>query len=292
MKKEFICTAILIIIASGNNIFAQEPIRAEQVMQALTQAYPRQIERVEFRNGDWAVLLRDTWYYYAEGRILPHNLRANAANYSHQPFYSIPAQLAEWQTPSPEEAERYRNFGNNRNQNPPRRSPLFFDDLWQSRSRSESYDRVKTIRFLGNTVNVHYMILENLSLVEAHIQSAARTDPQVQTWINSISRLEGWLWRDIAETVSRSYHAYGLAIDIIPRSYGGREAYWLWTTNHRPDWWNVPYSQRYHPPQAVIAAFERYGFIWGGHWPIYDTIHFEYRPEILILSGRPPETRR
>jgi hypothetical protein len=292
MKRTIIFAAILLMIASGNNIFAQEQPRAEQVMRSLAQAYPRQIERAEFRNGDWAVLLRDTWYFYAEGRILLQYLIANAASYNHQPFYSIPAQLPEWQTPSPEEAERYRNFGNNRTQNPPRRSPHFFDDLWQARSRSESYDRVKTIRFLGNTVNVHYMILENLSLVEARIRADARVNPQVQTWINNISRLEGWLWRDIAATESRSYHSYGLAIDIIPRSYGGREAYWLWTLNHRPDWWNVPYSQRYQPPQAVITAFETYGFIWGGHWPIYDTIHFEYRPEILILSGRPPEMRR
>jgi hypothetical protein len=25
--------------------------------------------------------------------------------------------------------------------------------------------------------------------------------------------------------------------------------------------------------------------VWGGKWMLFDTIHFEYRPEILILSG-------
>jgi hypothetical protein len=35
-----------------------------------------------------------------------------------------------------------------------------------------------------------------------------------------------------------------------------------------------------------------YGFIWGGKWLFFDTMHFEYRPEILILSGMPPEIRR
>ena len=27
--------------------------------------------------------------------------------------------------------------------------------------------------------------------------------------------------------------------------------------------------------------FERHGFIWGGKWHHYDTMHFEYRPELL-----------
>ena len=270
----------------------QEQTRAEQVVRALAEAYPQQIERVEFRNNDWAVLLRGTWYYYAGGRMLPANLLPNIANYSPQPFYNYQAELPPWRAPTQEEAARFSAMANNRSQNPPRRSPHFFDDLWRARNRNEAYDRVKTLRFLGNSVTVHHLILENLSLVEEHILAAARVDRQVQTWISNISSLEGWMWREIADTHSRSFHSYGLAIDIIPRSYGGREAYWLWASNHRPDWWNIPYSQRHHPPQAVIKAFETYGFIWGGKWLYFDTIHFEYRPEVLILNGMPPETRR
>jgi len=289
--KKVLYTLILIILAAPN-IFAEEQTRAEQVTRALARAYPRQIQQVEFRNGDWAVLLRDTWYFYAEGRMLPENLTAKASDYNRLPFYSLPAELPEWVRPNKEEEERFRNFANNRRQNRLRRPAYFFDDLWQAGSRSESYDRVKTIRFLQHPVTVHYLILEHLSLVEMQITSDARNDPQVQEWVNSISRLEGWSWRDIAETQSRSYHSYGLAVDIIPKSYNGMEAYWLWTISRREDWWNIPYSQRYHPPQAVIAAFEKYGFIWGGKWSIFDTIHFEYRPEILILSGRPPEIQR
>jgi hypothetical protein len=37
-------------------------------------------------------------------------------------------------------------------------------------------------------------------------------------------------------------------------------------------------------PDAVVAAFERHGFVWGGKWLFFDTMHFEYRPEILILA--------
>jgi hypothetical protein len=34
-----------------------------------------------------------------------------------------------------------------------------------------------------------------------------------------------------------------------------------------------------------VDIFERHGFIWGGKWAHYDTMHFEYRPELLGMSG-------
>jgi hypothetical protein len=34
----------------------------------------------------------------------------------------------------------------------------------------------------------------------------------------------------------------------------------------------------------VIRIFEEEGFIWGGKWAMYDTMHFEYHPELLLLS--------
>lgn len=34
-------------------------------------------------------------------------------------------------------------------------------------------------------------------------------------------------------------------------------------------------------PQALIDIFEKHGFIWGGRWYHYDTMHFEYRSEII-----------
>ena len=40
-------------------------------------------------------------------------------------------------------------------------------------------------------------------------------------------------------------------------------------------------------PAEVIDIFERHGFIWGGKWSHYDTMHFEYRPELL---NTPPVT--
>jgi hypothetical protein len=281
--------------ASGpapDHLQGEQTDRAEQVIKALFAAYPKQIEKIESRNGDWALLLRGTWFYFAGGKILPENLLGSASNINPQPFYNYQKELPAWKAPSVEEAARYSEMANNRNQNPLRRSPHFFDALWRISSRDEAYQRVKTIHFLGKPVNVHYLIMENLVLVEEQILTAAKADPQVQAWVSGISTLEGWTWRDIAQIQSRSFHAYGLAVDLLPKSLGGKETYWLWAMRKKPEWWNISYNERYHPPAAVIKAFETYGFVWGGKWLFFDTMHFEYRPEILILGGMPPETRR
>ena len=265
--------------------------RAEQVMKALAAAYPRQIDQVEFRNNDWAVFLRGHWFYFADGKILREDLIANAASFNRHPFYSYPAELPAWKPPTPEQEERYRNFVKNRTANPPKRSPLFFDDLWRIHDRNEALSRMQTFRLFGKNIIVHYLILEELALVEEHILAAGKKDSKVQKWIDTVDIAETWNWRIIAETQSRSFHSYGLALDFLPKKLE-QHSYWVWTTREREDWWNVPYSERYHPPDAVIKAFEKFGFTWGGKWNEYDTMHFEYRPEILILNGISPETRR
>jgi hypothetical protein len=263
--------------------------RAEQIMKALSAAYSDRLGQAEFRNGDWAIPLGENWYYYAGGRLLPEELLFMASDYDPQPFYNYPPELPPWKEPSAEEAARLREMANNRSRDTSKRSQHFFDEIWRAHNKAEAYDRVKSIRFLGHTVMVHYSIMEELALVEERIRAAAKTDSQTRLWMNGISTVDSWNWRSIADTRSRSFHAYGAAIDILPKSLGGKETYWLWAagSNKRGEWWTVPYSRRFHPPPAVIKAFEAYGFIWGGKWLFFDTMHFEYRPEILILNGIP-----
>ena len=66
-------------------------------------------------------------------------------------------------------------------------------------------------------------------------------------------------------------HAYGAAIDLN-LAYSD---YWLWEKG-------APYRNRV--PDAIVAIFERHGFIWGGKWQHFDTMHFEYRPELIGLG--------
>ena len=269
------------------------PTRAELVMRALHMAYPREITAVEFRDGDWAVLMHDVWYFYAEGRLLYEDIRENAGSYRSQTFYRYSAELAPF-TPRVVTTGGGNNSGGGGGgggTTQPRvvlgRSS-FLDDLWQSRNRDESYSNLRTVRFLSHSVRIHYKIVDALAAVEAKILDEARTDRTVQTWINNLAVPESWSWRNIAASESRSLHSYGVAIDLLPRSLGRLQTYWLWTSQYRSDWYNVPYEERYHPPDAVIKAFEAYGFTWGGKWQTFDTMHFEYRPDILILSDMPP----
>ena len=36
----------------------------------------------------------------------------------------------------------------------------------------------------------------------------------------------------------------------------------------------------------IRAACERHGFVWGGKWLHFDTMHFEFRPELLHPACR------
>jgi hypothetical protein len=79
--------------------------------------------------------------------------------------------------------------------------------------------------------------------------------------------------RAVADTGQTSMHAWGAAIDINT-AYSD---YWLW---HRGGDGALPAYVNRIPPQ-IVAAFQRHGFIWGGRWAHFDTMHFEYRPELL-----------
>jgi D-alanyl-D-alanine carboxypeptidase len=81
--------------------------------------------------------------------------------------------------------------------------------------------------------------------------------------------------RSVADTEQRSMHAWGAAIDINPAF----SDYWRW---HRSAGAVPAYVNRI--PLEVVAVFERHGFIWGGRWAHFDTMHFEYRPELLTSS--------
>ncbi len=84
----------------------------------------------------------------------------------------------------------------------------------------------------------------------------------------------GFNWRVIAGEIRRSPHSFGIAFDIKP-SVGD---YWKWhmDSNGEPD------RYRNRVPMEIVSIFEKHGFIWGGKWYHYDTMHFEYRPELLI----------
>ena len=79
--------------------------------------------------------------------------------------------------------------------------------------------------------------------------------------------------RTIAGTKRLSVHAFAAAIDINVKATD----YWRWSKPGK----NGVLKWRNKIPVEVVRIFERHGFIWGGRWYHYDTMHFEYRPELI-----------
>jgi len=82
--------------------------------------------------------------------------------------------------------------------------------------------------------------------------------------------------RPIAGTNRPSAHGFGIAIDIA----AAHSHYWQWS---KPDA-NGRIAYRNEIPWEIVRVFETHGFIWGGKWYHYDTMHFEYRPELLMTA--------
>ncbi len=74
--------------------------------------------------------------------------------------------------------------------------------------------------------------------------------------------------RAVADTGQPSMHGRGAAIDLNTKF----SDYWAWRRG-------AGFINRM--PAEIVDIFERHGFIWGGRWSHYDTMHFEYRPELL-----------
>ncbi|MBO4826372.1 MAG: M15 family metallopeptidase [Prevotella sp.] len=82
-------------------------------------------------------------------------------------------------------------------------------------------------------------------------------------------------WRKVRGANRQSAHSYGIAIDINTVF----SDYWLWKNPNCTETDTLIYQNRI--PKEIVNVFEKYGFIWGGRWYHYDTMHFEYRPELL-----------
>jgi len=116
--------------------------------------------------------------------------------------------------------------------------------------------------------------------VNEHLQAVAQelvAHPHLRPYVTNIGGT--FNWRPIMGTQRMSPHSFGIAIDLNTR----RSEYWKW--DHKDNWQldsvEINLKWRNSVPLEIVEIFERHGFIWGGKWFHYDTMHFEYRPEML-----------
>jgi D-alanyl-D-alanine carboxypeptidase len=127
---------------------------------------------------------------------------------------------------------------------------------------------VVDVTFLGQKLKVHRKVVPRFAAVEARLKEAVAKDAKLSPFLQGIGGT--FNWRNIAGTDRPSAHSWGVSMDInVKRSH-----YWRWAKDATVTWKN-------EIPQVIVDAFESQGFIWGGRWYHYDTMHFEYRPELL-----------
>src|SRR5262245_8425178 len=83
--------------------------------------------------------------------------------------------------------------------------------------------------------------------------------------------------RQIANTSRLSVHAFAAAIDINDK----QADYWEFLKDRSGN-----FTWRNRVPGAIGDIFERHGFIWGAKWFHVDSMHFEYRPELIALANQ------
>jgi peptidoglycan LD-endopeptidase CwlK len=85
-----------------------------------------------------------------------------------------------------------------------------------------------------------------------------------------------YCYRVIKDTDRLSMHSFGIAIDLAPNTTQ------YWKDEASSETAKIGYKNTM--PLSIVRIFEKHGFIWGGRWYHYDTMHFEYRPELLASS--------
>ncbi|MDR2784731.1 MAG: M15 family metallopeptidase [Treponema sp.] len=278
---------------------------AEDMVKLFAVAYGGRVGPAVFQDGDWTFEMDGVRWYYAQGRFLSGEDAERPEGFRPQFLYRYspeppggPDEISPWRYTANQILSRRQSSVSRmpyRLYSDPGaiRSPLF-ETIWQARSKEEAFSHQRLISFLGRSVQIHQDIVSPLNRVEARIQKLAKNDPEIRQWIGNLQSITGWNWRNVAGSTSRSFHAYGAAVDLLMKVQPGMETYWQWTAAKGIDWRSIPAEKRQNPPVAAIRAFEEQGFIWGGRWARYDTMHFEYHPELLILgTGRddmPPQT--
>ncbi len=285
--------ALLILLLATMRLAAQnapllswEQSNGRRHLQLLQQSYPQTIQEVQYRDNDWAIKVNDRWFYWSNARLLPQEARADWEQYLSIRFYNYYRGPPRLPRLSSEQIANLRRYLLRRPASALRRHNGFLDALYGISDQSGAQRRMINLTFLGKRVRVHPYLQAPLARVEQGIARQAQIDPVVAQFVSNIHEVSGFFWRTISGTAARSYHSYGSAVDLLFDSYAGKHVYWRWSQERGvEDWWSIPLAERWSPPLAIIDIFEREGFVWGGKWLLFDTLHFEYRPEILALVG-------
>lgn len=154
------------------------------------------------------------------------------------------------------------------------RNDELFKKIYGS-SKEKVREKLVKVKWCPKLANKDVLItsVNNVHLKLDSLSKELDNHPEFKKYVQNIGGT--FNWRVISGTKRMSAHSYGIAIDINVK-YSN---YWQWDCNCKDENADLVYKNKI--PIELVVIFEKYGFIWGGNWYNYDTMHFEYRPELL-----------
>lgn len=230
------------------------PSDMKAASKALVEAYPDFIERI----ADNRVIFNDgTSLTYDDGRVKDFGTLLDDGDI--EDMFFVPYD------PSGNQPEYLHDAGRSRNE-------ALFKKMYGNSAAAVRRNLVK-VAWFGKTVDFTAIngAADSLRKVAAELEHY----PQLKKYLASSGT---FYWRPVRGAKRLSAHSYGIAFDIaVPYS-----DYWLWKNKNAGETDRIEYANRF--PREIVEIFRRHGFIWGGAWYHFDTMHFEFRPEILHYS--------
>lgn len=154
------------------------------------------------------------------------------------------------------------------------RNEAFFMKIY-GKSQAHVRANLTEIIWCPTLVNQRILVNKKNNVSKRFIALSNELDqhPEFKKYLTNIGGT--FNFRKINGTNRLSMHSFGITIDInISESN-----YWQWDCACTNETGVRGFKNRI--PIALVLIFEKHGFIWGGRWKHYDTMHFEYRPELL-----------
>ena len=223
-------------------------------LRKLVQAYPDFLDSADENNLYWK---DGTVMIYDDGRQKSYQELLDDADLEDQMSQHY-GKGDDWENPPPKNFEPGRI-----------RNEEFFRKMYGN-SAGEVQSTLTNVQWLPSSENTSIVFTTVNGADEQLFKVSQELDNLSNELLKYVKNNAGsFNWRVIAKTNRLSMHSFAIAVDINTQ-YSN---YWQWEKG-------MTYKNQI--PMEIVKIFEKYGFIWGGKWYHFDTMHFEYRPQLLI----------
>lgn len=236
---------------SGEELSAPEVSPLPLQHQALLAAYPDMIKEIRDNH---LILANGEEVVYDDGKTKDFLGRLDDSDVEDM-FYDV------YRLPDPEPAYQF---------DPGRsRSEVLYKAMYGNSSGAVAKNLVG-VEWFGQ--NVKFTSINGAADSLKAVAKEIAGHPELKPYLKSSGT---FYWRPVRGAKRMSAHSYGIAFDIgVDKS-----DYWQWKGKTNDENVKVAYANKI--PREIVEIFQKHGFIWGGAWYHYDTMHFEFRPELL-----------